>query len=119
MKEILKLDYDEMDVSDPDKMTILPHNWKEDTALMLTVTDRVCKGIEKARKLLAALLNIYPWDALPTLDDSDIVRLWQAVNENELGAWCTYDPEEINRYLEQRFCQSVAKASIITPLPIE
>lgn len=47
MKEILKLDYDEMDVSDPDKMTILPHNWKEDTALMLTVTDRVCKGIEK------------------------------------------------------------------------
>ena len=46
MKEILKLDYDEMDVSDPDKMTILPHNWKEDTALMLTVTDRVCKGIE-------------------------------------------------------------------------
>lgn len=55
MKEILKLDYDEMDVSDPDKMTILPHNWKEDIALMLTVTDRVCKGIEKARKLLAAL----------------------------------------------------------------
>ena len=49
MKEILNLDYDEMDVSDPDKMTILPHNWKEDTALMLTVTDRVCKGIEKAR----------------------------------------------------------------------
>lgn len=41
MKEIVKLDYDEMDVSDPDKMTILPHNWKEDTALMLTVTDRV------------------------------------------------------------------------------
>lgn len=57
MKEILKLDYDEMDVSDPDKMTILPHNWKEDTALMLTVTDRVCKGIEKARKLLPTL----PW----------------------------------------------------------
>ena len=55
MKEILKLDYDEMTVSDPDKMTILPHNWKEDTALMLTVTDRVCKGIEKARKLLATL----------------------------------------------------------------
>lgn len=55
MKEILKLDYDEMTVSDPDKMTILPHNWKEDTALMLTVTDRVCKGIEKARELLAAL----------------------------------------------------------------
>lgn len=55
MKEILKLDYDEMDVSDPDKMTILPHNWKEDTALMLTVTDRVCKGIEKARKLLPTL----------------------------------------------------------------
>lgn len=47
MKEIVKLDYDEMTVSDPDKMTILPHNWKEDTALMLTVTDRVCKGIEK------------------------------------------------------------------------
>ena len=68
---------------------------------------------------IAALLNIYPWDALPTLDDSDIVRLWQAVNERELGDWCTYDPEEINRYLEQRFCQSVAKASIITPLPIE
>ena len=55
MKEILKLDYDEMTVSDPDKMTILPHNWKEDTALMLTVTDRVCKGIEKARKLLPTL----------------------------------------------------------------
>lgn len=55
MKEILKLDYDEMDVSDPDKMTILPHNWEEDTALMLTVTDRVCKGIEKARKLLPTL----------------------------------------------------------------
>lgn len=31
MKEIVKLDYDEMDVSDPDKMTILPHNWKEDS----------------------------------------------------------------------------------------
>ena len=68
---------------------------------------------------IAALLNIYPWDALLKLDDSDIVRLWQAVNENELGAWCTYDPAEINRYLEQRFCQSVAKASILTPLPIE
>lgn len=68
---------------------------------------------------LAALLNIYPCDTLPKLDDSDIVRLWQAVNENELGAWCTYDPAEINRYLEQRFCQSVAKASILTPLPIE
>ena len=66
MKEIVKLDYDEMDVSDPDKMTILPHNWKEDTALMLTVT-------------------------------------------------------EINQYLEQRFCQPVAKASHaqIFPLPIE
>lgn len=68
---------------------------------------------------IAALLNIYPWDTLPELDDSDIVRLWKAVNENELGAWCTYDPAEINRYLEQRFCQSVAKASILTPLPIE
>ena len=68
---------------------------------------------------IAALLNIYPWDALPAIDDSDIVRLWKAVNENELGAWCTYDPAEINRYLEQRFCQSVAKASILTPLPIE
>lgn len=32
MKEILKLDYDEMTVSDPDKMTILPHNWKEATS---------------------------------------------------------------------------------------
>lgn len=67
------------------------------------------------------LLNIYPWDALPELDDSDIVRLWQAVNERELGAWCTYDPAEINRYLEQRFCQLVAKASHaqLFPLPIE
>ena len=68
---------------------------------------------------IAALLNIYPWDALPELDDSDIVRLWQAVNEGELGDWCTYDVKEINQYLEQRFCQSVAKAFIITPLPIE
>lgn len=68
---------------------------------------------------IAALLNIYPWDALPELDDSDIARLWKAVNENELGDWCTYDPAEINRYLEQRFCQSVAKASILTPLPVE
>lgn len=121
MKEIVKLDYDETDVSDPDKMTILPHNWKEDTALMLTVTDRVCKGIEKARKLLAALLNIYPWDALPAIDDSDIARLWKAVNEKELGDWCTYDVTEINQYLEQRFCQPVAKASHaqIFPLPIE
>lgn len=55
------------------------------------------------------------------LDDSDIVRLWQAVKENELGAWCTYDPAEINQYLEQRFCQPVAKASHVQlfPLPIE
>lgn len=68
---------------------------------------------------IAALLNIYPWDVLPELDDSDIARLWKAVNERELGDWCTYDAKEINRYLEQRFCQSVAKASILTPLPIE
>lgn len=70
---------------------------------------------------IAALLNIYPWDALPELDDSDIARLWKAVKENELGAWCTYDPAEINQYLEQRFCQPVAKASHVQlfPLPIE
>lgn len=70
---------------------------------------------------IAALLNIYPWDALPELDDSDIARLWKAVKENELGAWCTYDPAEINWYLEQRFCQPVAKASHVQlfPLPIE
>lgn len=70
---------------------------------------------------IAALFDIYPWDALPALDDSDIVRLWRAVNERELGDWCTYDPAEINRYLEQRFCQLVAKASHaqLFPLPIE
>lgn len=28
---------------------------------------------------IAALLNIYPWDALPTLDDSDIVRLFRGI----------------------------------------
>ena len=60
---------------------------------------------------IAALLNIYPWDALPAIDDSDIVRLWKAVNEMELGDWCTYDVAEINQYLGQRFCQLVAKAS--------
>ena len=62
-----------------------------------------------------------PIAALPAIDDSDIVRLWQAVKENELGAWCTYDPAEINQYLEQRFCQPVAKASHaqLFPLPIE
>lgn len=70
---------------------------------------------------IAALLNICPWDALPAIGDSVIVRLWQAVKENELEAWCTYDPAEINRYLEQRFCQPVAKASHaqLFPLPIE
>jgi hypothetical protein len=62
-----------------------------------------------------------PIAAPPAIDDSDIARLWQAVKENELGAWCTYDPAEINRYLEQRFCQPVAKASHaqLFPLPIE
>lgn len=70
---------------------------------------------------VAALLNIYPWDALPAIDDSDIVRLWKAVNEMELGDWCTYDVAEINQYLNQRFCQPVAKASHSQyfPLPIE
>lgn len=70
---------------------------------------------------IAALLNIYPWDALPAIDDSDIARLWKAVNEKELGDWCTYDVTEINQYREQRFCQPVAKASHaqIFPLPIE
>jgi hypothetical protein len=69
----------------------------------------------------AALLNIYPWDALPAIDDSDIARLWKAVNERVLGDWCTYDVKEINQYLEQRFCQLVAKASHaqLFPLPIE
>lgn len=70
---------------------------------------------------LAALLDIYPGDALPAIDDSDIVRLWQAVNERELGDWCTYDAKEINQYLEQRFCQPVAKAphAQLFPLPVE
>lgn len=70
---------------------------------------------------IAALLNIYPWHVLPELDACDIARLWKAVKENELGAWCTYDPAEIDRYLEQRFCQPVAKASHVQliPLPIE
>ena len=60
-------------------------------------------------------------DTLPAIDDSDIVRLWQAVNERELGAWCTYDPAEINQHLEQRFCQPVAKAPQVQlfPLPLE
>lgn len=85
-----------------------------------TAIDILAAHIRETRPI-AALLNIYPWDALPAIDDSDIVRLWKAVNENELGAWCTYDPEEINRYLEQRFCQPVAKASHaqLFPLPVE